>query len=61
MIEKIAKPIIARWVKNPKNRRKVARWLLPLVVLFLRSVTASTENKIDDALVEGLDAWSRHI
>ena len=56
-----AKNKVSKWIKNPANKRRAARWLLPLVVYFLRSIATRTETQIDDRLIDQLDAWSRHI
>lgn len=61
MFERLAKSYIGRWVKNPKNRKKAAAWLLPLAAWLLRTYAAGTTTKKDDDLADVLDAWSRHI
>lgn len=61
MFLKWAKNKVTKWVKQPKNLKQVAKWLLPLVVYFLRNIVKKTENKIDDRLIDELDAWSRHL
>lgn len=56
-----AKNKVSKWVKQPKNLKQVAKWLLPIVVFWLRNIAKKTENKIDDRLIDELDAWSRHL
>jgi hypothetical protein len=61
MFERLAKSYIVRWVKNPKNRKKAAAWLLPLAAWILRTYANGTTTKADDNLADVLDAWSKHI
>lgn len=61
MFLKWAQKKISKWVTNPKNIKKVAPYLIPLVVHFLRHVAKPKDGSIPDRLIDELETWGRHL